>query len=169
MKMTVFISMVLALMAASLSSVRAQTQSVTLEFQIHVTGVSCPNATYWVLIGSRDEQFYQQLTDSDGDNVYTLRLTEGVGAERAIRLVQGVGTQQLAFGPEPNPPILLIQNFGVVTITGDMVFEGRVAGCPSTLPDTGRSSKSLTALFVGSLLLLASGMCLRQYKLLCAS
>jgi hypothetical protein len=59
MKIGVIISMIVALMAASRLSVHAQTQSATLEFQVHVTGVSCPNATYWVLIGSRDEQFYQ--------------------------------------------------------------------------------------------------------------
>jgi len=141
----------------------AQTTQATVTFQVVVQGAPCPNATYWALIGvPQSVGFFRQLADPDRDGVFTGSIQEGVGNQRFISLVQGIGTQETFFGPAPGEPSTTIRDVGLVTITEDMVFEGTVAGCPAGLPDTGVSDWLPGAPLAGGLLLLASGAYLRR-------
>ncbi len=143
-------------------TVQAQEGGVTLHFRVTVmSGAVCPNATYWAVVGVPDsEGFGVQLTDPDGDGVFTGSTSAGTGNALFIRLVQGTGTQQTFFGPLPGEPSATIKDFGLVTITGDMVFEGSVSGCPVGLPDTGVSESLPVAPLAGALL--AGGIYLRR-------
>ena len=142
-----------------------QGTAVNLSFRITVTGAACPNATYWAVLGVPQSEFFGvQLTDSDGDGVYTGSTQWGAGSPVAISLVQGTGSIQppTSVNPFPGPPTVTIRDFGLVTPTQDMVFEGSTAGCPAGLPDTGGRDSLPLAPLAGAVLLLAGGAYLRR-------
>jgi LPXTG-motif cell wall-anchored protein len=162
MKTIAVIWMLLILAVGLALPAHAQGTMATLEFRVTVEGTPCPNATYWAILGVPDsEGFGVQLLDPDGDAVYTGSTTAGVGNQLFVSLVQGTGTQETVFGPVPGEPSTTMRDFGLVTVTGDMVFEGHVSGCPAGLPDTG-SNDGLPVVPIAGGVLLAGGAYLRR-------
>lgn len=142
----------------------AQEGQVNVEFRITVS-TDCPNATYWGLVGPPDSEFSNiQLSDSDGDGVYTGSTEVGAGDQWVVALVQGTGVADTVYGPAPGQPSRTIQDFGTVTITEDRTFEGSVSSCPSGLPPTGLENINLMLPLVGAVVLLATGIYIRQHS-----
>jgi LPXTG-motif cell wall-anchored protein len=151
-------------------------ERLTLSFAVTVTGTPCPDATYWAVLGVPGSEFFTvQLADPDGDGIYTGSTTWGPNP-LFVSLVQGIGAVQPQVGVHlfPGPPTTTIRDFGQVTPTQDMVFEGSIAGCPAgapvsgtpaeqpvQLPDTGASAALPAALVAGGLLLVG-GVYLRR-------
>jgi hypothetical protein len=179
MKTLASILAVLALMLLA-APAGAQQDMVNLHFRLTVQGAPCPNATYWGFFGApnSDDVNYVQLSDPEGDGVYT-----GTGTHTAGRLVaqiiQGTGSQRIQsilLGTEmvvPGEPSQVIRNFGVehpdmpgivphLVINQDMTFQASVQGCPVGLPDTGVSDMlPLVPLFSAGLLL-ATGIYIQR-------
>lgn len=72
-----------------------------------------------------------QLTDPDGDGVYTgsTTVTNVPSEVRPVDLLQGNGTVPCSdgSGPCPGDPITLIKSFGLVEFGGDQSFSGSVS------------------------------------------
>jgi hypothetical protein len=185
---SVFLALIFALgLTSTMNAQEPPRQPVTLDIRLTVEGAPCPNATYWVLEGIVHEQFHRQMTDTNGDGVYTYSRSAYIGDQLVIRMVQGAGTISGVFGLLPGEPTTLIKDFGTlhgdlpesifpeqvpyVKVTGDMLFEASVPGCPTgdvpvdapaILPDTG-VAPGMTVPIAGGLLFLASGVYLRQW------
>jgi hypothetical protein len=153
----------LLVMLTLVSAAQAQNDAVNVQFRLTVTGEPCPDATYYAVFGVPQSEFFSdQLTDSDGDGVYTLSRQLGASNPLYISIQQGIGSVQVppSLYLLPGPPRSTIRDFGLVTPTQDMTFEASVTGCsangPSTLPDTGVTNYLLTVVLASSVLL-ASG------------
>ncbi len=173
----------LLLVFALATSTAAQDNMVTLTFRLTVQGQPCPNATYWGFFGApnTDDVNYVQLTDPDGDGVFTGTGTHAAG-RLVVQIIQGTGTRTITGGPllgeqvlvVPGEPTQVIRDFGIqqpdqpdfivphLVINQDMTFEASVAGCPAGLPDTGISDSLPLAPFASAVLLLAGGVYLRR-------
>jgi hypothetical protein len=160
------LSMFAALLLLALTSVPTQAQAgrVTLSFSVTVTGTPCANATFFGIVGVPDSEFFGiELTDPDGDGVYTGTTQVPPGSPFGIVLVQGTGTidSPTSSNPFPGPPITVLRDFGVVTPTADQSFAATVNGCP-TLPGTGADTGSPLTWGLAALAVLATGTYLRQ-------
>ncbi len=137
----------------------------TVTFEITAASTPCPNATYWAVYGLPASEFTtQQLTDADGDGVYTGSVEAQVGGQLTIQLVQGIGSQKILY-PDifiPGEPSSTIKNFGFVTITEDTVFSGQATGCSAGLPNAGSGDNLPLVPMASSALLLAAGVFLRR-------
>ncbi len=92
-------ALMLALLLALPASAQTE-QSVTVTFQLTVQGPPCPNATYWVYIGPPASEFSTfQMTDPEGDGVYTYSQLVPAGDPWVIQLVQGTGSRVITGGP----------------------------------------------------------------------
>ncbi len=153
----------MVLLALNSVPTQAQTGSVTLSFSITVTSTPCANATFFGIVGVPDSEFYGvQLTDADGDGVYTGTTQVAAGSPFGIVLVQGTGTidSPTSANPFPGPPITVLRDFGVVTPTADQSFAATVNGCP-TLPGTGADTGTPLTWGLAALAVLATGTYLR--------
>ncbi len=142
-------------------AVHGQDQTAALHFRLTVAGASCPNATYWGSFGPphTDAVTSVQLTDPDGDGIYTgtgTTLLRPTGETRlVVQLIEGTGVGNVAmpgadhFIPGPGMPRYVIKDFGVqhddvpwitvphVIVTDGMVFEASIVGCsPGAAPAT---------------------------------
>jgi len=145
-------------------------QRVTIQFRLTVN-VACPNATYYGLVGvPNSEGFeYTQLTDPDGDGVFT-----GTGSAATnepipvLRLIQGTGTQVIEPPGSlptqvPGDPSRIVRDFGTPTLTEDTVLEGGVSDCIGAgLPSTGVSDTVPMSALLSGMLLVIVGIALRQ-------
>src|SRR4028119_2195204 len=98
------LSMFAALLLLALSSVPAQAQqgTVTLNFAITVAGTPCATSTYFAVLAAPFSEFSAiQLSDADGDGVFTGSTTTGVGNVLRVQLVQGTGTIENPKGTFP--------------------------------------------------------------------
>lgn len=145
-------------------------QSVTIQFRLSVN-VACPNATYFGQVGIPNSDGFPnvQLTDPDGDGVFTGSLTAPAGEQLPLlRLVQGTGTiivEPPTSGPQvvPGQPSRVVRDFGTPTLTEDTVLEASVSNCiGAALPSTGVSNTVSTSALIGGLLLLIAGIAARQ-------
>ena len=148
---------------------QAQDDAVTVQFRLTVTGGPCPNATYYAVFGVPQSEFFsEQLTDPEGDGVYTLSRQLGANNPLYISIQQGIGSVEAppSLSLLPGPPRSTIRDFGLVTPTEGMTFEASVTGCPAetpgSLPDTGANNYLPLMLVVGSVLLLTVGGYLRR-------
>lgn len=158
--------MVATLMVLALSTMPAHAQqaAVTLSFSITVAGAPCANATYFAVIGVPQSDFYGvQLTDADGDRVYTGTTQVAAGNPFRIQLVQGTGTLQspTSSNPFPGTPSTILRDFGDVTSTANQTFTASAAGC-ATLPPTGAETGLPLGVVTAALVVLATGMYLRR-------
>jgi hypothetical protein len=150
------------LVGSLIAPVRAQDQ-VTVRFEITAASMPCPNATYWAAYGLPASEFVaQQLTDADGNGVYTGSVQAQTGRQLTIQLVQGTGVQASIYGPIPGTPSSTIKNFGFVTITEDTVFSGQATGCSAGLPGTGLNDSLPIMAVLSGALLLAGGVYTRR-------
>jgi hypothetical protein len=87
-----------------------------------------------------------QLTDPDGDGVYTGATQVPQGRERGIFIEQGMGVRENPFGFRfPGEPRSVIRDFGLVRFDGDKTFSASVSfeqvppadGGSGSLPSTG--------------------------------
>lgn len=162
---TAFSWVVLALAMLLASAVSAQGDQVTYTFRVTVNGTPCENATYWAVIGIPDSEFYTvQLTDPDGDRVYTGSETFTVGNDVFLSLQQGVGSvaQEPANTPFPGPPVVTLRDLGRITVQQDTVVEATAAACQPGLPGTGATDQLPLALLIGSVLAVATGVYLKR-------
>ncbi len=169
-----FITSIIALLVLTVLATPAFAQTpqqagpVTLTFRLSVQGVACPNTTYWGAIGVAGGEYlnFVQLTDPEGDGTYTGTLTHTAG-QWLVRIIQGQGVAR-ADPTQVSPPLnrellvpggvwQIIRDFGTVTLTENMVFEGSVVGCPAGLPDTGGSDSLPVAPLAAGLLVLTAG------------
>jgi type 1 fimbria pilin len=160
------LSMFAALLLLALTSVPTQAQAgrVTLSFSVTVTGTPCANATFFAIVGLEGSEFFAiELTDPDGDGVFTGTTQLPSGSSAGIVLVQGTGTidSPTSENPFPGPPVTALRDFGVVTLTGDQSFAASVNGCP-TLPGTGAETGTPLTWGLAALAVLATGTYLRR-------
>lgn len=158
-----WIMLALAMLLAS--AVSAQDDQVTYTFRVTVGGEPCANATYWALLGIPDSEGYGiQLTDPDGDRVYTGTETFVAGNDVFVSLVQGVGTvsEEPLNTPFPGPPVVTLRDLGRVTVQQDTVVEATAPACQPGLPPTGTDDLMPYVLVVGGLLVVAAGAVLRR-------
>ncbi len=157
------VAAVVALALFSLPT-HAQQDSVTLSFSITVAGTPCANSTYFAVIGIPDSEFYGvQLSDGDGDRVYTGTTTVAAGSPIRVQLVQGTGTIQspTSSNPFPGTPITVLRDFGDVTPTADQTFTANAAAC-ATLPGTGAEAGQPWMWGLAALVVLATGTYLHR-------
>lgn len=179
MKKLAILAAALAALLAAAAPAMAQstapaTGAVTFSFELAVEGEPPTDATFFGVFGY--EAGMVQLTDPDGDGLYTGSVETGGSLEpQPVRIVQGTGTQpSVVTGVQPGEPVTTIKDFGVVPIQeGVNTFSASVSfaepsngneqyttkeptaprGETEILPDTG--GLPLLALGVGFLLLAA--------------
>jgi type 1 fimbria pilin len=164
MKKVIVALVAMVLLALSSGPTQAQAGRVTLSFSITVTGTPCANATFFGVVGIPDSEFAAiELTDPDGDGVYTGTTQVPPGDPYGIVLVQGTGTIEspTSSNPFPGTPITVLRDFGVVTPTADQAFAATVNGCP-TLPGTGAETGTPLTWGLAALAVLATGTVLRR-------
>jgi type 1 fimbria pilin len=164
MKKVIVALVAMVLLALSSSPTQAQAGRVTLSFSVTVTGTPCANATFFAVVGLEGSEFFPiELTDPDGDGVFTGTTQLPPGSPAGIVLVQGTGTidSPTSENPFPGPPVTVLRDFGVVTPTADQAFAATVNGCP-TLPGTGADTGSPLTWGVVALAVLATGTVLRR-------
>lgn len=129
MRRLVLIAFTGALMAAlTATSVFAQqaspTVGVTLSFQVVTEGEVPQNTTFFGLYGVPNSEFSTvQLTDLDGDGVYTgaVELERG---QYVVRIDQGTGTQETVYGTFPGEPSSTIRAQESMTLDEDTTISG---------------------------------------------
>jgi LPXTG-motif cell wall-anchored protein len=138
----------------------AQDSIGPLQFRVALHGPPCPNATYWGVLTTirrdiiSEQPIFVQLTDPDGDGVYTGSYTAAFDfpVEFHVRLEQGTGVfmgDPLAgiVRPHPGQPSFTIWDFGQITLAEEeTLLEASVAGCPGEAPSTGVSDGTPVAL-----------------------
>ncbi len=102
------------------------TVGVTLSFEVVTEGEVSEDTTFFGLYGVPNSEFSAvQLTDPDGDSVYT----GAVALERGqyvVRIDQGTGTQETVYGTFPGEPSSIIQAQETITLTEDRTISTRV-------------------------------------------
>jgi hypothetical protein len=159
-------SMIAALLLLALSSVPTQAQQgrVTLNFAVTVAGTPCAASTYFAVLAAPGSEFFAiQLTDADGDRVFSGSTEAGTGTVYRVQLVQGTGTitSPTSSNPFPGPPTTVLQDFGDVTLAANQSFAANAAACP-TLPGTGAGSSTAWTWGLVALAVLATGTYLRR-------
>ena len=107
--------------------------TVTDSFELTVEGQPPANATFFGLTaGVGEGSVYVQLTDPDGDGLYTgsATVTEIQSDLTPIAILQGTGTVPCADGSGacPGDPITLLKDFGLVEPgRGDQTFAASVS------------------------------------------
>ena len=118
------IAWILAALALALVATPAfaQEDTVTLTFELAVTG-DCPDdATFFGLYGVPASEFQAlQLTDTDGDGVFT-GSAEVEAGEQVVQVQMGIGTQETTFGTFPGEPTTLIWDYGTITVNQDTLL-----------------------------------------------
>ncbi len=154
----------LVLLALSSGPTQAQAGRVTLSFSVTVTGTPCANSTYFAVLAAPGSEFFAiQLTDGDGDRVFSGSTEAGTGTVYRVQLVQGTGTitSPTSSNPFPGPPTTVLRDFGDVTLAANQWFAANAAACP-TLPGTGAGSSTAWTWGLVALAVLGSGLMLRR-------
>lgn len=104
-------------------------RTVTLSFELVVEGTPPEDATFFGYLGYEPAPF--QLTDPDGDGVYTGSTPPDLipaGDTQPALIVQGTGTRESqVVGPSPGEPISTIEDFGEVTFEEDTTLRASVS------------------------------------------
>lgn len=163
------LSMIAALLVLALSTMPtyAQQGTATLSFSVTVVGTPCANSTYFAVLAAPGSEFFAiQLTDADGDWVYTGSTTAGSGTTYRVQLVQGTGTIEspTSSNPFPGTPTTVLRDFGDVTLTANQTFAATAAACP-TLPGTGAETSLPLTLVTAALVVLATGLYLSRRQM----
>lgn len=165
--MTLIAAVILAV--GSRGAARAQEGTVRLDIRLTVVEAPCPNATYWLFVrptegGPGFGAGYVQLTDGDGDRVYTVRIPDvGVILPFALRLEQGIGTAtESSFGVFPGAPSSSITELGDIRQPGSYTFEAQVRGCQTGLPPTGGHDRQMVAVLLSAFVVGGVGAALRR-------
>jgi len=118
-------------------------ESVAVTYEITVAGTLPPDATLFVrtfpvepikLMGG--SLMAPQLTDPDGDGVYTTEHQQFDGIEYNIQVIQGVGKYTPVIGGEfPDEPTTVLHDFGAMTITEPQTLRVQVEVGPSASPE----------------------------------
>jgi LPXTG-motif cell wall-anchored protein len=157
--------------------------TVTATFELTLEGTPPEDATFFGYLGYEPAPF--QLTDPDGDGVYTGSTPPDLilaGDTQPALIVQGTGTRESqVVGTSPGEPISTIEDFGEVTFEEDTMLKASVSFGSSGssgsgsysgffgnaaesvrgfLPSTGGSA-ALAVLGVGVILIL-SGLVVRR-------
>lgn len=93
----------------------AQQNEVTIEFELTVEGEPPADATFFgqYLV----EGATVQLTDPDGDGVYTGSMSGGT-PDAGFRILQGTGAEQTMTGVYPGEPVTVIEDFPAPAVEG---------------------------------------------------
>ncbi|MGF1471179.1 MAG: hypothetical protein ACFB50_05460 [Rubrobacteraceae bacterium] len=113
----------------------------TLNYELTVEGECPANASFFGtnnLVGAADYVGLAQLTDPDGDGVYTHSEKLPVGSELdGLSIIQGTGVQKLnsSFfqGVSPGEPTKTLKSFGPITLEEDQTLSASVS-CGNTGP-----------------------------------
>ena len=104
-------------------------RTVMLSFELTVEGTPPEDATFFGYLGYEPAPF--QLTDQDGDGVYTGSTPPGLipaGDTQPALIVQGTGTRESqVVGTSPGEPISTIKDFGEVTFEEDTTLRASVS------------------------------------------
>ena len=68
-----------------------------------------------------------QLTDPDGDGMYTGSIDVPAGRPVTVWITQGTGTREGHNGPLPGEPFTVIKHFGTKTLFEDATFRASVS------------------------------------------
>lgn len=105
--------------------------SVTLDFELTVEGEPPADAAFFGMAGVDlgdiwlDESV--QLTDPDGDGMYTGSIDVPAGRPVTVWITQGTGTREGHNGPLPGEPFTMIKHFGTKTLFEDATFRASVS------------------------------------------
>ncbi|CAN5748955.1 hypothetical protein BH24ACT22_BH24ACT22_21950 [soil metagenome] len=112
----------------------------TLNYELTVEGQCATDATFFGennLVGAADYVGTAQLTDPDGDGVYTHSEEFTVGSELdGLSIVQGTGVENVTGeffrGPVPGEPTSTIKSFAPITLEEDTTLSASVS-CDGTI------------------------------------
>ena len=98
-------------------------EPVDLDFELVVEGRPPADATFFGQVGAGMQDVREQLTDPDGDGVYTGSIEYAPGERDGIFILQGNG---VSYGDDgaasPGAPEIVIRDFGRTAIEGDRTF-----------------------------------------------
>lgn len=98
-------------------------EPVTLDFELTVEGRPPADATFFGQVGSGMRNVREQLTDPDGDGVYTGSVKYAPDERDGAAIIQGKGLKYRADGSvSPGDPETVIRDFGTTAIKGDRTF-----------------------------------------------
>lgn len=135
----VTLSLAVPALAQSGGEETTQPVPVTLDFELTVEGRPPADATFFGQVGSGMRDVREQLTDPDGDGVYTGSVEYVPGERDGVTILQGNGIRYSANGSaSPGAPETVIRDFGRTAIEGDRTFsatasfgdEGAASGGP---------------------------------------
>ena len=145
-------------------------EPVTATFELTVEGRPPPQTTFFGVaseLGFGTGSTSAQLTDPDGDGVYTGSAQVPQGRQRGIFMEQGKGVRENPFGFRfPREPRSVTKDFGLETFDGNKTFSTSVSfgraplksgGSPKSLPNTGGPPHLLSILLSAAGALLVSG------------
>ncbi|QIN79852.1 hypothetical protein GBA65_16420 [Rubrobacter marinus] len=100
-----------------------QQEPVTLEFELTIEGLPPADATFFGQVGSGMRDVREQLTDADGDGVYTGSVEYTPDERDVVVILQGKGVRYGDDGaPSPGAPETVIRDFGSTAVEGDRTF-----------------------------------------------
>ena len=100
-----------------------QEEPVTLIFELTVEGRPPADASFFGQVGAGMLDAREQLTDPDGDGVYTASVEYAPGERNVVAILQGKGVRYGDDGSaSPGAPLTVIRNFGKTPIQGDRTF-----------------------------------------------
>ena len=96
---------------------------VTLDFELVVEGRPPADATFFGQVGLGMQEVREQLTDPDGDGVYTGSVEYTPGERDGVLILQGKGVRYGDDGStSPGDPETVIRDFGRTAVSGDRTF-----------------------------------------------
>lgn len=129
--------------------------SVTLDFELTVEGEPPADAAFFGLAGVDlgdiwlDESV--QLTDPDGDRMYTGSIDVPAGRPVTVWITQGTGTREGHNGPLPGEPFTVIKHFGTKTLFEDATFRASVSFPGNGSGNDGSSGRSGSGASLGGI------------------
>lgn len=117
------LAVTLTLTLGLVATATAQSEDLTVRFELTVTGEPPADAAFFGILGEGD--ITVPLLDRDGDGVYTfqeINVTEG--EQVTARIIQATGETEEG---EPGEPITVIEEFGPLTVTESQVLEATVS------------------------------------------
>jgi LPXTG-motif cell wall-anchored protein len=104
--------------------------SVTLDFELTVEGEPPADAAFCGIAGVDLGDIWLdgsvQLTDPNGDGMYTGSIGVPAGRPVTLWIAQGTGTREGHNGPLPGEPFTVIKHFGTKTFFEDATFRANV-------------------------------------------
>ncbi len=168
---TSFIATVVMALALAVPVLAQEEEYVQINFELQTSGQFAGNTTFFALYGLPQSEFSAlQLTDQDGDGVYTGNAKWMVGGKQLIVvLVKGTGTVDTVFGIFPGESVTTIREWREpMDITEDTTFSASITGTPSGMPSTGAGAMAggllplLSAIGMACSLTICTWMLLRR-------